>query len=151
MLFNLLVGSAALIINLSIQVLAVVLLINYFVRRQAAVEASQGLGTDIYMLSTVILVLFLGHMLQATTWAVLFYWLGEFSDKQTALYHSLVNFTSLGYGDIVMSERYRLLGAMEAANGVLMFGLSAGSILSVMNRMFTRRVHARTGRDIELN
>ncbi|MDX1698593.1 MAG: hypothetical protein R3308_09920, partial [Thiohalobacterales bacterium] len=100
MLFNLLVGSAALIVNLGIQVIAVVLLINYFIRRIHSGPSPQGAGSEIYMLSTIILVLFLGHMLQATTWAILFLWLGEFSDKQTALYHSLVNFTSLGYGDI---------------------------------------------------
>ena len=59
-------------------------------------------------------------------------YLGEFSDFATAFYHSMVNFASLGYGDIVMSERWRLLGAIEACNGVLMFGLSAGTMLSVM-------------------
>ncbi len=150
MLSNLLIGSAALIINLGIQVVAVVLLISFFVRRVESGRFSAGIATDIKMLSLVILVLFLGHLLQASTWAVLFLWLNEFSDAQTALYHSLVNFTSLGYGDIVMSDDHRLLGAMEAANGVLMFGLSAGSVLSVMNRMFARQVQDRTGRKIKL-
>jgi hypothetical protein len=59
--------------------------------------------------------------------------LGEFSDFLTAFYHSMVNFASLGYGDIVMSEDWRLLGAIEASNGVLMFGLSAGAMLSIMS------------------
>ena len=139
MLSNLLLGSAALIVNLSIQVYAIVLLLGYFGRRVAKGKASGGLRQDMYALSLVILVLYFGHMLQASTWAMIFFWLGEFGDRHTALYHSLVNFTSLGYGDIVMSARHRLLGAMEAANGVLMFGLSAGSILSVMNRMFARQ------------
>jgi hypothetical protein len=84
-------------------------------------------------------VLMLGHFFMFATWAVLFTVLGEFEDFATAFYHSTVNFTSLGYGDIVMSEQRRLLGALEAANGVLMFGLSAGAILSVMNGMFSRR------------
>ena len=70
---------------------------------------------------------FLGEVaLTATANAnsLLFLLLGEFSDYQTALYHSGVNFATLGYGDIVMSERWRLLGPIEAANGILMFGLS---------------------------
>jgi hypothetical protein len=151
MLFNLFIGSVALSINLGIQVLAVVVLINYFTRRLDTGSSRPGTATDIRLLSLVILVLFLGHMLQATTWAAVFMWLGEFDDRQTAFYHSLVNFTSLGYGDIVMSEQRRLLGAMEAANGVLMFGLSAGSILSVMNRIFARQLQERTGREIKLD
>jgi hypothetical protein len=64
--------------------------------------------------------------------------LGEFPDFDTAFYHSAVNFASLGYGDIVMSERWRLLGALEATNGVLMLSLSAGAILSVMNDVLSR-------------
>ena len=62
--------------------------------------------------------------------------LGQFEDFSTAFYHSAVNFSSLGYGDIVMSQHWRLLGALEAGNGVLMFGLSTGTIFSVMNRLF---------------
>ena len=49
-----------------------------------------------------------------------------------------MNFSSLGYGDITMSERWRLLGALEAGNGVLMFGLSTGTIFSVMTRLFNQ-------------
>jgi len=71
-----------------------------------------------------------------TIWAMLFMYLGEFNDFLTAFYHSTVNFASLGYGDIVMSERWRLLGALEASNGVLMFGLSAGTLLAVMSHIF---------------
>jgi hypothetical protein len=144
---NLLMGSAALIVNLGIQVMAVVLLIRFFVHQLESGEMTGSLRTDLRMLSTVILVLFFGHLLQAATWSLIFLWLNEFSDVQTAFYHSLVNLTSLGYGDIVMSEKHRLLGAMEAANGVLMFGLSAGSILSVMNRMFSRHAQVVAGKD----
>jgi voltage-gated potassium channel Kch len=96
-------------------------------------------GNDARVLSVVMGVLIIGHIFMFATWAVLFVWVGEFGDFATAFYHSTVNFTSLGYGDIVMSEKRRLLGALEAANGVLMFGLSAGAILSVMNGLFSRR------------
>ncbi len=65
--------------------------------------------------------------------------LGEFQDFGTAFYHSAVNFTSLGYGDIVMSEEWRLLGALEAANGVLMFGITAGLVIAVLTSNVDRR------------
>ena len=87
--------------------------------------------------SMVLLILFVGHLVQIAIWATLFMYLGEFSDFLTAFYHSTVNFASLGYGDIVMSEKWRLLGALEASNGVLMFGLSAGTMLSVMTNLFS--------------
>ncbi len=64
------------------------------------------------------------------------------SDFTTAFYHSMVNFSSLGYGDIVMSKRWQLLGALGACNGVLMLGLSTGKILAIMTQLFKR-----SGRD----
>jgi hypothetical protein len=56
-----------------------------------------------------------GNRLQMALWAGLFLVLGEFPTFETAFYHSVVNFTTLGYGDVVMSEEKRLLGALEAA------------------------------------
>ena len=139
MFANLVMGTLLMVINLGVQVLAVSFLINYFSKRINAEELTPSSIDEAKALSVVMAVLMLGHFFMFATWAVLFTVLGEFEDFATAFYHSTVNFTSLGYGDIVMSEQRRLLGALEAANGVLMFGLSAGAILSVMNGMFSRR------------
>ena len=136
MLTNLLFGTTLLIVNLGIQVIAVTILIRYIT---GLLTDSTTTTTDAVVLTVVMTVLLLGHMFQFATWALLFIWLNEFQDFATAFYHSTVNFTSLGYGDIVMSAERRLLGALEAANGVLMFGPSAGTILSVMNWLFRRR------------
>ena len=62
-------------------------------------------------------------------------------DYATAFYHSAVNFTTLGYGDIVMPSVWRLLGPLEAANGVLMFGLSASAMFAVTNRLLELRLN----------
>jgi hypothetical protein len=64
-------------------------------------------------------------------------------DYATAFYHSTVNFTTLGYGDIVMPPIWHLLGPLEAANGVLMFGLSASAastMFAVTNRLLELRL-----------
>jgi len=139
MLSNLLIGIVMMVLNLGIQVLAVAFVVRWFVRRIDSGQLQTTFANDAKALSMVMAVLITGHIFMFATWAVLFVWVGEFEDFATAFYHSTVNFTSLGYGDIVMSEERRLLGALEAANGVLMFGLSAGAILSVMNGLFSRR------------
>jgi hypothetical protein len=94
-----------------------------------------------YVISMIMTMLFAGHLVQVAIWAFLFRRLGEFADFQTAFYHSMVNFASLGYGDIVMGEKWRLLGAIEASTGVLMFGLSAGVMLALMTRILTQSSH----------
>jgi len=137
MLASLTLGSFTVFITMSIQVAFVVMMLRYLIKIMARDDwGTRGIGFDIIVISTVMLMLFAGHMSQIMIWAILFLKLGEFDSFLTAVYHSAVNFSSLGYGDIVMSERWRLLGALEAGNGVLMFGLSTGTILSVMNRLF---------------
>jgi voltage-gated potassium channel Kch len=137
MMMNFALGVVMMILNLGIQLVAVTLILR-FIQRHLDKRQSPGFAVDIGTLSAVMAVLIIGHGFMFATWALLFQWLGEFEDFATAFYHSTVNFTSLGYGDIVMSEEHRLLGALEAANGVLMFGLTAGSILAVMNFLFQR-------------
>jgi len=134
-----LIGIVMTIVNLGILVLALSLLIRLLTSRIGDDSPEPSLFSDVAVLSLVMAVLMFGHMMQFATWALVFTWLGEFTDFATAFYHSTVNFTSLGYGDIVMSEKWRLLGALEAGNGVLMFGLSASTILSIMNALFARR------------
>ena len=74
-------------------------------------------------------------------WAAAFLGCGEFRDFETAFYHSAVNYTSLGYGDIILSERWRLLGPLEAMTGVLLFGLSAATVFAIMSRLIELRLH----------
>jgi hypothetical protein len=135
MLGTLLLGCGLIIINLGIQIWAVNHVLQFL--RSRIDDALH--GRSFTLLGGTMLFLLLGHILQFATWAGLFVLLGEFTDFDSALYHSAVNFTSLGYGDIVMSTRWRLLGALEAANGVLMFGLTAGLLLSVFNLLLRRR------------
>lgn len=149
MLIPLMLGSATVFISMGIQVAVVVMMIRYLMKIMNRDDVSTtGFAFDSYVISIVLLMLFTGHMVQIGIWAALFMFLGEFSEFQTAYYHSTVNFASLGYGDIVMSEKWRLLGALEASNGVLMFGLSAGTMLPVMTNLFSRRkADNRNGQD----
>lgn len=139
MLINLLLGCLTVFVSMGIQVMVVVYMIRYLIRvMNDENRKSTGFGFDTYAISVILLILFGGHLAQIAIWATIFMYLGEFNDFLTAFYHSTVNFASLGYGDIVMSEKWRLLGALEASNGVLMFGLSAGTLFAVMQRLFKR-------------
>jgi hypothetical protein len=147
MLINLLLGCATVFISMGIQVTVVVYMVRYLLKIMSHEDRnSEGFGFDTYVISMVLLMLFFGHLVQIAIWAGLFMYLDEFTDFMTAFYHSAVNFASLGYGDIVMTEKWRLLGALEASNGVLMFGLSAGTLLAVMSNLYARHREAETNR-----
>lgn len=82
-------------------------------------------------------VLGLVAVLTAEIWlyAVAYLAVGALGDFEAALYFSTTSFTTLGYGDVVLDARWRLLGAIEGANGLLLFGWSTAFLISVTGRM----------------
>ena len=53
-----------------------------------------------------------------------------------------MNYTSLGYGDVVMSASWKLFGPLEAADGLLMFGISTALIFAIIQRLLQMRYEA---------
>ena len=68
-------------------------------------------------------------------------WLGEFDSLEPALYFSTVTFTTLGYGDITLTEGWRLLSAFEAANGIILFGVSTAFVFAMIQKIYRSRMH----------
>lgn len=127
---NLLIGMPVMITCVLLQCILVVTAMRAY-RRRVVGRANLGFSTSVAIVAGVMMLLVVGNMVQVTLWGVLFLMLGEFDQLGEAAYHSAVNFAALGYGDIVMSNRYRLLGPLEAINGVLMMGLSTAVLLEV--------------------
>ncbi|MFC6633409.1 potassium channel family protein [Microbulbifer taiwanensis] len=138
MLLNLLLGLATTAVCLLLQSLLVVAALRYFVRREYRVYSTflRAEGVVIGLM----LILIFASLAQIAVWALLFYLLGEFETLEQAFYHSGVNFATLGYGDIVMSEKHRLLGPLEAINGVLMIGVSTGALSRALTEVVKGRV-----------
>jgi hypothetical protein len=132
MLRNLLVGAPVMLLCLMLQAGFVTACLRHYARHRLAQLSGRTRFRDFLLLSLVLLLTLLGNVVQMCIWALLFMLLGEFGDFNSALYHSAVNFATLGYGDIVMSPRWRLLGPLEAANGILMFGLSTAVMTTVV-------------------
>ena len=96
---------------------------------------------DVTIVATATLIALVAHLAEIVLWALVFVGRGEFPDLAAALYHSAENYTTLGCGDVVRSASWRLLGPLEAANGMLMFGLSTALIFTVISRLVGTRLH----------
>jgi hypothetical protein len=134
-LLNFLVGLPAMLLCLIVQVASLFWGVRYYVRQVEPGLAAQGFLSAIRPLVVVTLVMMAANLVQIGLWGALFLWLGEFEQVYDAIYHSAVNFTSLGYGDVVMSRNRKLLGPLEAANGVLMLGMSAATLMAIVQHM----------------
>jgi len=138
-LIPLLVGGVAVLCTILIHGLAVMTAVNFFRQEIKLVRAGISFRVDFAIVTLVLSCAFVAHLIEMGLWAGLFLVCGEFQDFGNAYYHSAVNYTTLGYGDIIMSASWKLLGPLEAANGALMFGVSTAMIFAVMQRLILAR------------
>jgi hypothetical protein len=90
----------------------------------------------IYRVSGIVLLMFNVSLLEVLLWAATYYLLNALQGFEPALYFSMVTFTTLGYGEIVLGEQWRLLASLEAANGIIMFGWTTAIILAAVQRIY---------------
>lgn len=148
MRMHLVVAVPVMLLCLLLQCIVVAACLRRYARFQRRRQGESPLWIDIALLAAVMLLALLCNFAQMAIWAVLFLLLGEFSSFAAALYHSAVNFATLGYGDIVMSERWRMLGPIESAQGILMFGLSTALMTAaVLDVVKNSAVRLRPGDD----
>ena len=95
--------------------------------------------SEFAIVALIILFSLVAHLIEIALWAAVFMICGEFHEFGMAYYHSAVNYTTLGYGDLIMSPKWRLLGPLEAANGILMFGVSTAMIFTLILRLTQAR------------
>ena len=76
------------------------------------------------------------HVIEVIMWALAYALTGAIPGMPSALYFSAVTYTTTGYGDIVLPESWRLVGAIEALTGILMCGWSTGFFVAVVSRMY---------------
>ena len=137
MIDNLLVGLLTMVVCLVLQALLVAIVVQFYSRRQSTV-LKNSFPRTLGLIIGVMVCLVLGNFIQMAIWAQLFVYLGEFESFSESLYHSAVNFSTLGYGDIVMSEQHRLLGPLQAINGVLMVGVSTAVVMAAIQDALAR-------------
>jgi hypothetical protein len=145
MLTNLLVGLPFMLLCLILQASVTFWCIRFFARQSARIAPCAGLFAQIAPLLLVMIATTLVNFVQILIWGTLFIYLGEFSEVYQAVYHSAVNFTSLGYGDVVMSARWKLIGPLEAVNGILMLAMTSAALVAIMQYLIKVRIE--TGAD----
>ncbi|HQS08892.1 MAG: hypothetical protein B7Y12_20870 [Rhizobiales bacterium 24-66-13] len=132
---ELLIGLFISLVNVALQALASVALITAM--RRLAHGRSLKRRYVILQIGMVLTgtMLTATHLVQVGVWAIAYDLLGAVKDGRDAYYLAFVNFTTLGYGDILPTPEWRLLGPVTAANGMLMFGWSTAILFAVLTRI----------------
>lgn len=86
----------------------------------------------------VIVSLMMAHTSEVILWSVVDKMIDAVPPDVQIVYFEFANYTTLGYGDVIPVERWRLLGPMTAMNGILLFGWSTAIIFEVLLRALTQ-------------
>jgi hypothetical protein len=93
------------------------------------------------LLTSVVVALLAVHLIEVVCWAAWYFHKGCFADFGTSLYFSLVTYTTVGYGDVVLHDKgWRLLGGMEALTGSMMLCWSTVILVHVLTKIYRQHM-----------
>ena len=133
-----LIGAFLVAITVVIHAVGTTMWLGVVIRRVAASGGWQAMLAMTILIRTVLVLVAL-HVLEIVLWAVAYRTMvpvDELATFEQAVYFSFVTFTTLGYGDITLSESWRLLSGIEALNGILLVGWTTAMIFAVVQRIW---------------
>ena len=135
--YNLLLSCVMVTATVVIHFLGLVLLLRLISwHGKTVANLHEVLRQCVLLIMAVLGIVFL-HTIEIWSYAFVFQLLGAVTGFERALYFSTVTFSSLGYGDITLNPQWRVFGAIEAANGVILFGWSTAFLISLMSKLRT--------------
>ena len=132
-------SASAIVATIIIHGITLVATVQFVRRERRLGRAGASFWIDVAIVTVAISFALAAHLVEIALWAMLLIMCGEFPEFGAAFDHSAVNYTTLGYGNVVMTPSWRLLGPLEAANGMLMFGVSTAMIFAVIQRLIVAR------------
>jgi hypothetical protein len=140
MIAPLMVSAGVLVVSLVWYALATALLVRVVVRMIRAGYAGGVFWKNVAVMTVLTLITAAMHVIEIALWGLVLLFCGESSTFEGAFYLSAENYTALGYGDVLLSQRWRLLGPLEAINGLLFFGVSTAVLFAVLSHLLASQL-----------
>ena len=118
-----------------VQIGGMLLLIHWLARVRDVLESPSVRRRGGFLLCLFVSIVLL-HLIQITLWAVVFWRARELPNLETAVYFSLVTYTTIGFGDVVLGPGWRVLAGIEGLTGIVLVGWSTAFVFAVVNRMY---------------
>jgi voltage-gated potassium channel len=143
-----LIGAILVVITVVIHAVGTTSWLRVLGRRYADDEGLVRAGKTLHALIGTVVVLLVLHTFQIVIWAYAYLSIvpaGELDTLEEAVYFSFVTFTTLGYGDITLSEGWRLLSGIQALNGIMLVGWSTAMLFAVVQKSWQGMAHKLRG------
>tara|TARA_R110000868_G_scaffold93789_9_gene259337 strand:- start:1272 stop:1844 length:573 start_codon:yes stop_codon:yes gene_type:complete len=135
MIWAILVSFAICSVTMVVHMVGLVVLMAVMRARTGRIRPHQSMVRQTGFIMLIVFGLFAIHAVEIWSYALLYLALGEFSTLEAALYFATSTFTTLGYGDVLLSQDWRLVGAIEGFNGFLLIGWSTAFLVTVIGRL----------------
>jgi hypothetical protein len=127
------------VVNVIYHVIALTFISERVVRRAPALKRKRNFifGFALLLGAATLLVILL-HALEAAIWAGVYFLLGALPDGKSALLYSLSAMTTYGHENFFLADHWRLMGALEALNGMILLGLTTAFLFSIIGEVWPR-------------
>ena len=132
MLLKLLFVCVLVVVTVGIHAVGFSMLVRAVMKSRALTKS--GLWSSTWLALALACWLLLIHLVEIAVWGLFYFWQGCMPDAETGFYFSAVTYTTLGYGDFVLPNAWRILAPIECLTGILMCGLSTGIFFAIVNR-----------------
>ena len=130
-------GGSVSLVNIALHALVMTIVVRVAQSAGAKSKSHSSLLLIGVMIPTVSVLMF-AHGLEVIVWSVAYSFVDAAPATANLVYFAFVNYTTLGYGDIIPTEHWRLIGPITAMNGVLLFGWSTAVIFEVLRKTLER-------------
>jgi hypothetical protein len=100
--------------------------------RKNRLKSSRVFAIVIALIGSAGLLLAVLHGIEAALWAAAYWWLGALNSAADALLYSVDSISTRGASDLMLESHWRMMGSLEAMDGMLLFGISTAYIFTVM-------------------
>ncbi len=132
MINTILIGFLLILLTISVHSTATMITYHMILHKRPGKTKLQ----RVIYVDVIVIVIMSATILEGVLWAVSYKWIGAFETFEQSLYFSLVTYTTLGYGDLILQDNHRLMGAIEAANGVIMLGWSTAIVVFAIQKLY---------------
>lgn len=136
MIVQLVVGMVCSILCVSVHAASIVVLSNILHSHHLSTLEHSLITRIVRITSVTVTYLMFVHIGEVLIWSLLYHWLGAVPTWDNCIYMSFGNYTTLGFGEGLAVNHWRLLAPLEAMNGILLVGLSTAIMFAVMARVY---------------
>ena len=134
-----------------IHVFGLVQLTEWLIRHRPVGERKHNTWRSSALLAAAFFIIILLHLTEISIWAAFYDFRGHFADFETGAYFSLACYTTIGYGDVMLPPKWRLMGGLEGITGMLLCGLSTAFLFTIVKEVIFARVRRRIDSDASVD